>query len=216
MTGRTGPRRGRPRARIDEQKRQRITAEAARIMAEEGVRDFQAAKRKAAERVGVSEHRHLPTNEEIHEALAQHLNLFHGDQLAANARRLRQVALDAMRFLHAFDPRIVGPVLTGTVTPTSEIQLHISADTPEEIALFLTDHDIQFRLAERRVRFGGDRYQIISAFHFDADGSAIEVCVFDRRAARETPLSPVDGRPMRRANLREMEQLLQQRRDGSN
>jgi hypothetical protein len=211
MAGRTHAPRGRARPRAEEQKRQRITAEAARIMAEEGVRDFQVAKRKAAERLGLSDHRHLPTNEEIDGALAQHLELFHHDQLARNTRRLRETAVEAMRFLAPFDPRVVGSALSGTVTPNSEIQLHISADAPEEVGLFLREHEIPFRLGERRVRFGGDRYQNVSAFRFDADGVAVELCVFDRRGAREAPLSPVDGRPMRRATLREMEELLQQR-----
>jgi hypothetical protein len=42
-----------------------------------------------------------------------------------------------------------------------------------------------------------------------ADDVPIELCVFDRRAARRAPLSPVDGKPMKRANLRELEGLLQ-------
>lgn len=208
MTGRFDPRRHRGRSRHEDEKRLRITAEAARIMAEEGVRDFQTAKRKAAERLGIAEQRHLPTNEEIDEALTRHLNLFHGNELAQNTRRLREIALDAMRFLRQFDPRLVGSVLSGNVTPTSEIQLHTSADAPEEVDFFLRDHEIPFTQGDRRMRFGGDRYENISAFRFIADGVTIELCVFDRRAAREAPLSPVDGKPMRRANVKEMEELL--------
>jgi hypothetical protein len=34
------------------------------------------------------------------------------------------------------------------------------------------------------------------------------LCVFDRLEAREAPLSPVDGKPMKRANLREVENLM--------
>lgn len=209
MAPRSGSRRNKfPAARGEEQKRLRIATEAARIMAEEGVRDFQTAKRKAAARLNLSEIRNLPANEEVQLALAAHLQLFHGTEVVHNARRLREIALEAMRFLAAFEPKLVGPALSGTVTATSEIQLHVSADSPEQIGWLLQEHRIPFRLGERRVRFGGDRYKTVATYHFTADGANVELCVFDPRAARETPLSPVDGRPMRRANIREMQDLL--------
>lgn len=177
-------------------------------MAEEGVRDFQMAKRKAAARLNLSEVRNLPGNEEVQAALSEHLRLFHSVETERHADRLRHIAVDAMQFLAQFEPRLVGPVLSGTVTANSDIQLHVSADAPEQIGFFLQEHQIPFRLAERRMRFGGDRYKNVAAYHFTADGVAIEICVFDPRSARETPLSPVDGRPMRRANIKEVETLV--------
>lgn len=198
------------RGRGDEHKRQRISVEAARIMAEEGVRDFQTAKRKAANRLGVDDARYLPTNEEIERALQDHLQLFHGATLAHDVRRLRQLALDAMRFLADFEPRLVGSVLSGTVAPETEIQLHLRADTTEEVDLFLREHGVSFRLMERRVRFGGERQQMVPSYRFTADGVMVEVYVFGPRDAREPPLSPIDGRPMQRANVKDVEALLQQ------
>lgn len=206
MAGRPPVRRGRG----DEHKRQRISVEAARIMAEEGVRDFQTAKRKAANRLGVDDARYLPTNEEIERALQDHLQLFHGATLARDVRRLRQLALDAMRFLADFEPRLVGSVLSGTVAPETEIQLHLRADTTEEVDLFLREHGVSFRLMERRVRFGGERQQMVPSYRFTADGVMVEVYVFGPRDAREPPLSPIDGRPMQRANVKDVEALLQQ------
>jgi len=45
-------------------------------MAEHGIRDFLAAKRKAAERFGVVDSAVLPKNIEIEAALAQYQRLF--------------------------------------------------------------------------------------------------------------------------------------------
>ena len=188
--------------------RQHIARDAARIMAEEGVRDFQTAKRKAAARLGLPETKHLPGNDEVDVALQEYLRLFHGGRLVQSVRRLRELAAEAMRFLSKFDPRLVGPVLSGIVTSATEIELHLIADSPEEIGFWLQDHSIPYEQADRRLRFGGDRQETFPAYRFTADNVPIELCVFDRRAAREAPLSPVDGKPMKRANLREVENLM--------
>lgn len=191
-----------------EQLRWRISAEAARLMAEEGVGDYAAAKRKALSRLNLPEAKHLPSNREIEAALREHLALFHGRRLGERLRELRRVALEAMRFLQRFEPRLTGPVLSGTVTSASEIQLHVSAETPEEIGLWLQEHHIPFEQAERRLRFGGDRSEVFPTYRFTAGAQPIELVVFTPRQAREAPLSPVDGRPMHRAPLKEVEDLL--------
>ncbi|MDH5512797.1 MAG: hypothetical protein OEY27_06255 [Gammaproteobacteria bacterium] len=200
--------RSKPGSPATKELRQHIASDAARIMAEEGVSDFQTAKRKAAMRLGLPETKHLPGNDEVDSALQEYLRLFHASRLTQSVRRLRELAAEAMRFLSKFDPRLVGPVLSGTVTSASEIEIHLIADTPEEIGFWLQEHSIPFKQTDRRLRFGGDRQESFPAYRFTADNVAIELCVFDRREARESPLSPVDGKPMKRANLREVENLM--------
>jgi hypothetical protein len=179
-------------------------------MAEEGVRDYHAAKRRAAGRLNWPADRHLPSNQEIEQALTDYLRLFQGRQLDARTSHLRRHALEAMRFLARFEPRLVGALLSGPITSGSAVELHLTADTPEEVGFFLADHHIPYEQFSHRLRFGGDRIEIAPAFHFSADGVAVELTVLSTTAARETPLSPVDGRPMRRANTREVELLVQQ------
>ncbi|OGI41432.1 MAG: hypothetical protein A2140_08930 [Candidatus Muproteobacteria bacterium RBG_16_62_13] len=196
-------------AHHSDQQRRRICAEAARLMADEGIRDFHAAKRRACDRLGLDhDHRHWPANHEIEAALQEHLKLFHAQTLPARRRRLRQLALEAMDFLDRFQPRLVGAVLTGTVTDHTAIELLLTADTAEEIGHFLDEHGIPHDTHERRLRYGGDRQTSAPAYRFDADGVTVELAVLDRVASREPPLSPVDGKPMHRASRREVEELL--------
>jgi hypothetical protein len=192
-----------------EQRRARIAAVAAQLMAEEGITDYATAKRKALSRLHLPDAKHLPSNREIEAALREHLALFHGPRLAEQRRALRRLALEAMRFLARFEPRLTGPVLSGTVTEGAAIQLHLSAETPEEVGFWLEEHRIPYTQSDRRLRFGGDRSELLPAFRFTADGQSIELVVFNPRQAREAPLSPVDGRPMHRAGLREVEALLE-------
>ena len=103
-------------------------------MVEEGVRDYQLAKRKAIQRLNLPWDKNLPGNDEVEAALADYLRLFHGARLDADVRRLRRLALDAMQFLERFDPRLVGAVVSGTVTADAPIQLHVTVDTRKPCA----------------------------------------------------------------------------------
>ena len=204
---RTHTKHGRLLGRAQANTRAQITTEAARIMAEEGVQDFQAAKRKAAGRLNQPEEHNLPSNQEIESALAAHLALFHPD-LPQRVRKLRAHALDAMRFFADFEPRLVGMVLTGVVTKFTPVQLHLAADTPEDVAFFLQARAVPYEESDKRLRFGGDRSVSTPCFRFHAGDVEVEACVFSRAAAREHPLSPVDGKPMHRAGLKEVEALI--------
>lgn len=175
-------------------------------MAEEGVQDFFSAKRKAVARLNLPESKNLPSNQEVDEALRAHLALFH-PELSATRLRLREVAADAMAFIADFEPRLSGSVLSGTVTKFSEIQLHVAADSPEEVGLFLQEHGIPYDEIDRRVRFG-DRAVDLPAYRFSAGGVPVELCVFSRESIREAPISPVDGKPMKRAGLKEVQHLI--------
>ncbi|MHB8563732.1 MAG: hypothetical protein ACYDDA_07235 [Acidiferrobacteraceae bacterium] len=203
------PRRVAPprKARPEGHGRQLLIDTAARIMADEGVRDFQLAKRKAAQRLNLPETRNWPGNIEIERAFEAHLTLFHAD-LSKTRARLRQAAVEAMQFLADFDPRLVGAVLSGWVTKFSVVQLHTVANTPEDFDLFLAQHSIPNEQTEKRLRFGGDHTEAVPAFEFVAGDVPIEVLVFNPTLRRAAPLSPIDGRPMARATLKELEGLL--------
>ena len=114
-----------------------LARESARIMAEHGIDDFLLAKRKAAERLGVSDHAALPGNQEIETALSEHLRLFTGQIHEDHLQNLRGVALDTMRDFDQFQPKLAGPVLNGTATPHSDITLHLFSDPAELVAMTL-------------------------------------------------------------------------------
>lgn len=198
----------RTRTSRHESLRERITEEAARILAEEGVRDFHMAKRKAAARLNESETRDLPSNEEIEAALATRLALFHGDTRTRLLANLRRAALELMARLARFEPRVAGALVSGNATQASPVEIHLTADTPEEVRFFLDDAGIPVEDMQRNLRFGGERRVTVPGFRFFAGDAKVEILVFSRAAIREPPLSPVDGRPMQRLNLAEVERLL--------
>lgn len=199
------PRRNSPRS---EHLRRALAQEAARIMAEHGIHDFGTAKRKAADRMGITEEGVLPRNTEIEEALAEHQRLFAGARHAAWLAAQRRAALRAMRSLDAFSPRLVGPVLNGTATEHADVQLHVFSDNPDAVAISLLDRGVQHEVGEKRLRLDIERVAAYPSVRFELDAHLIDATVFPVDGIRQAPVSPVDGRPMRRADRAELEQLL--------
>jgi hypothetical protein len=194
-----------PRA---ENLRRALAQEAARIMSEHGIRDFLTAKRKAAERFGVVDGAVLPRNTEIEDALAEYQRLFGGSRHTQSIAAQRSAALSAMQMLSNFEPRLVGSVLAGTATEHNDIQLHLFAEQPESIAFRLMDLGIEHEVVERRVRFGPERVVAYPGVHFELDDHTIDATVFPVDGIRQAPVSPVDGKPMRRIDAEELEVLL--------
>jgi hypothetical protein len=187
--------------------RSAVAQEAARLMAEHGINDFLVAKRKAAERYGVIDGAILPRNKEIEEALASYQRLFGGEQHASSLQRQREVAMKAMRLLGKYEPRLVGPVLSGTATEHSGIQLHVFSDSPEAVYLELADRRYEYEVFERKMKMTPERWEPVPSVRFEMESEMVEAFVFSRDGIRQAPVSPVDGKPMRRAGMAELESL---------
>lgn len=185
-----------------------LARESARIMAEHGIDDFLLAKRKAAERLGITERAALPGNQEIESALSEHLRLFAGQAHVHHLQNLREVALGAMRNFYQFQPKLAGPVLNGTATPHSDITLHLFADPAELVAMRLMALQVSYAIGERHIRFA-DRIEGYPVYGFEKDQVQIEMTVFPGIMLRQAPKSPVDGKSMRRAGIAELRNLIE-------
>lgn len=198
-------RRPNPRAEL---LRYAVAEEAARIMREQGVDDYLLAKRKAADRLGVTDASILPRNTEIEAALVAYQRLFAADRHESDLASLRRSALEAMRLMADFQPRLVGPVLAGTASPHSEINLHLFTESPEFVSIRLEERGVPHEVLERRLRYERDRTVTYPALRFVAGRQTVDAVVFPLDGIRQAPSSPVDGKPMRRATAAEVEALL--------
>ncbi len=189
------------------ERRHRLAHEAARLMAEGGVRDYHQAKLKAAERLGITDDASLPRNREIEDALREYQRLFQPDANDALAER-RQAAVHAMEFFLPFDPRLVGPVLDGTADARSAVSLHLHADDPDAVPRWLDQHGIPTEPRSRRLRLDRDRSEDFPVWVFSADDVGFDITVLPHNVLRQAPLSSVDEKPMARASLAQLRQLL--------
>jgi len=185
-----------------------LAQEAARIIVEQGIEDFRVAKIKAAERLGLTDRGSLPGNSEIEEAVSRHLRLFGRESHLDLLQALRRAALSAMEILSPFSPRLVGPVLHGTAGANSAVNLHVFSDTPELIAIRLDESRVSYKSYERRLKSRRDRAETFAGYRFVHEESSIEATIFPVDGMRQAPISPVDGKPMKRADQTAVRKLL--------
>ncbi|MBT8051682.1 MAG: hypothetical protein KJO70_10830 [Gammaproteobacteria bacterium] len=185
-----------------------LAAEAARIIATEGQHNYHLAKKKAAERIGVSERLALPSNLEVKEALKRYQQLYGGPAHEETVHRMRSVAANAMSRLGEFQPRLVGAVLDGTADEHSRIALHVFAESPESVVLFFIERNIDFRQEQRQIRWFDGAHRTIPLVVSEFDDQEVELSVFEQINLRQAPPSPIDGKPQARATLNEVEELL--------
>lgn len=190
------------------ERRHRLAHEAARLMAEGGIRDFHQAKLKAASRLGIFDDASLPRNREIEDALREYQRLFLGDAHASDLRTRREAALRALEFFADFDARLVGPVLDGTADGNSPVTLHLYSDDADAVPRFLDEHRIPIEARTRHLRLDRNREADVPVWLFSAENLTFDLTVLPADALRQAPLSGIDERPMKRASAAQLSALL--------
>jgi hypothetical protein len=190
-----------------------LALEAARLMLEEGVKQYFIAKRIAAKRkLGRQGGRRLrfrpsdlPSNGEIRQAILELSAQSEGHRRTRRLFAMRVIAIEAMRALDGFEPRLIGSVSTGHVRNGSDIDLSI----------FTRDEGgLEARLREKRWTFERELVSIqklgkISDYvHYHvADVFSIELTVYAPNDLRLRPRSSTDGKPIVRMRLADVEAL---------
>ncbi len=200
-----------PKARKTRQNttREHLAYVAARIMAEDGIQDFGAAKRKAARQAGIANTQNLPGNAEIEAALRSYQALYQSEAQPAALKQLRQIALHSMQLLAEFQPYLTGAVLTGTAGEHSDVNLQLFADSCKEVEMFLLSRNLNYEVASRRTWLG-DRQVEVPVLTVDVDGVDVLLSVYDRDHERVLQKHRADGRTIERAKIADVQALLQQ------
>ena len=190
------------------ERRQQLAHEAARLMAEGGIRDYHQAKLKAAQRLGIHDDASLPRNREIEGALREYQRLFLGSDQAVEVRRRREAAAHALEFFRDFEPRLVGATLEGTADANSEVALHLHSDDADAVSRWFEEHTIPVISRSRHLRLDRDRDGDFPVWLFSAEDLSFDITVLPADVLRQAPLSAVDGKPMRRASLSQLRAVL--------
>ncbi|MGE4546130.1 MAG: hypothetical protein AB7D06_18735 [Pedobacter sp.] len=180
-------------------------------MYEDGIREYRDAKRKAARRFGSEKAlclgSHLPSNAEIHQELRRLISLYEEEVLPERLLEMRMLALKYLELFGPFTPYLVGSVLSGVVTASSDVDLHLFADDVEEVEGFLDERDIPWEFELVTVRHGGE-FHDYPHLYMEEEGYLIECSVYPRSDRHNIPTSSITGRTMERANAKRVRQII--------
>ncbi len=183
--------------------REQLAHQTARIIAEDGIVDFAFAKRKAARQLGAADTQHLPSNQEIEEALHSYRALYRKENHPNILYQLREEALAAMQLLELFHPYLTGSVLNGTAGERSDINLMLFSDDVKAVLLFLLKENLDFDDGEWKVRIGGHEESVPSYTLTGESGTQIHIIVLPENARHNGT-----RHPERHADIAAVEALL--------
>ena len=120
-----------------------IAAVAARMVVDEGL-EYGPAKRRALKQLGLPARTALPGNDEVEDAVVEHIALFCADTQPGELLALRRLALVWMVRMAAFRPYLGGAVWHGTATRLSDIYIQLFCDDSKSAEISLIDHQVDY------------------------------------------------------------------------
>jgi hypothetical protein len=121
-----------------------IAASAARLVVEDGL-EYGPAKRQAAHILGLPARTALPDNEDIEDAVFEHIAVFCADSQRAELAALRTLAVRWMERMAAFRPHLTSAVWRGSATRRSDIVIDLFCDDCKSAELALIDMRVRYQ-----------------------------------------------------------------------
>lgn len=141
-----------------------IAAMAARMVVEEGL-EYGPAKRRALKQLGLPGRTALPSNDEVEDAVIEHIELFCAQTQPDELLALRRLALLWMERMAAFRPYLGGAVWHGTATRLSDIYIQLFCDDSKSAEISLIDHQVNYE-ARTVAGFQGESVEALSVHAF--------------------------------------------------
>lgn len=181
-----------------ELQRKQICELAARLVQEDSIRDYQKAKHRACDVLGIRGDTFLPSNREIEQALIQRRRLFETGPSATGRESLLDTIKDILRILGLYHARLSGLLADGIVLSGMPIEIHAFCN-----ATVLVQNELDWRgipnwSAEKRYRFTNQTYSIVPLFICELDSNELEISVFGEKELHRLPVCPTNGRACKR------------------
>lgn len=111
-----------------------VARQAAILLYEGFASEYKEAKDVAAENLGI---RVMPSNYEVAMELRKYAEEVEGAAFAERLKSMREDALEVMKALSEFTPRLVGSVWRGVLTPRSDIDIEVYTEDINAVLLRL-------------------------------------------------------------------------------
>ena len=196
--------------------RHAIALEAARLMYERSESEYFTAKKKAAKRLcrGYVKPSDLPSNTEVRDLIQLFARTHEGESRNVNLKQMRLYALQLMRLLRRFRPRLIGSVMTGHTRKGSDIDLHLFSDFIEPITTTLEGEGLTYEVEYKKVTKDGEP-RIFTHVHVFGTFQ-MELTVYAENQAHYVFKSSITGKGIERASIAELEALMREEYPGWN
>ena len=134
-----------------------IANKAAEIIMEEGITDYQYAKKKAVRYLDLDTVDLLPSNDEIDKALLDYRLIFKAELDIELVKTIKTEALRIMKFFESFNPYFVTQLSEGLLPKYPIIQINLFSDNMKEVEYILLNNNIpfetkDFNISEKRTK----------------------------------------------------------------
>lgn len=150
----------------------------------------------------------LPTNAEIRDEIQRFAWMYEGEQRFDRLREMRLTALAMMQLLQDFRPRLIGSTLTGHIRSGSDIDLHLFSSSLEAIVTCLDLEGHTYSVEHKQVCKHGE-HRTFTHIHIQ-DRFPVELTIYPSNQAHVVFRSSITGKPIERASISELKELLQQ------
>lgn len=190
--------------------RRQITFEAARLMYSRQESEYYRAKLKAARKIcrGWVPESYLPSNAEIRDEIQRFAWMYEGDSRHDNLRDMRLTAYRMLAMLQQFRPRLIGSTLTGHVRHGSDVDLHVFTDSIPSVTGVLDAEGLFYDVEHKEVRKQQET-RIYTHIHVQ-EKFPVELTVYAAAEVRTVFRSSITGKPIERASLKQLRELLEQ------
>ena len=119
------------------------------------------ARPSSARLLGLQGRIQWPDNDELEQAVREHIEIFCPDPQPRELAALRRLALRWMERLADFRPHLAGAVWHGTATRLSDIHIQLFCDDSKSAEIALIDHGVSYQ-ARRIKGFHGKEVDALS------------------------------------------------------
>ena len=153
---------------------------AARMIMEEGVKDYFFAKKKAAKSLGFNEDVSFPTNMQIDNAIEEFHKIYNQDIGIEFLEHFKSQALNVMNMFKHFRPHLMNKLSEGIIPKFPEIKINLFADNIKDIEYVLLNSKIPYEFSETKtnIKVKKNLKKSIPTIYLDSHPIPAEVRVY--------------------------------------
>jgi len=186
--------------------RKLVAKEAALLLYYRLSTEYKQAKEMASKSLGV---RFLPSNREVAEELDALASLLEGEERTKTLVKMREDALEIMRLLSKFKPKLIGSVWRGTARKGSDIDIVVFSSDYKEVTDLLRKKGLKVTQISIKKKTEGDSAKEYPHIYLESPrGYTVDLVVKKPEEESVNEICDIYGDIIRGLTLEELEEVL--------